>query len=256
MGFGAKLTNIFSHEFSIDTLDGQRGLRYRQRWSSNMTERHEPVIEAGTKRDASLKDSNQWPDYTSVTFAPDLRRFGMSQVDADVASILTRRVYDIAACLDSLSVSLNGHSISLSDPTTTNFEGYMKLFSPIDAPAPHFVNVNKRWQVGVMLSHDAQFSNISFVNAIATIKGGTHVNLVTDQITKHIAAHICKTYKNEGLECSAKDVRPYLCVFVNAVINNPAFDSQTKETLTTKVDDFGSSCKLSTKFLNSLVSSL
>ena len=29
-GFGAKLTNIFSTEFIVETCDGQRGRRYKQ----------------------------------------------------------------------------------------------------------------------------------------------------------------------------------------------------------------------------------
>lgn len=29
-GYGAKLTNIFSHAFEVDTADSTRGLRYRQ----------------------------------------------------------------------------------------------------------------------------------------------------------------------------------------------------------------------------------
>ena len=29
-GFGAKLTNIFSTEFTVETCDGQRGRKYKQ----------------------------------------------------------------------------------------------------------------------------------------------------------------------------------------------------------------------------------
>jgi DNA topoisomerase-2 len=43
-----------------------------------------------------------------------------------------------------------------------------------------------------------------------------------------------------------------LFIFVNCQITNPAFDSQTKDTLTTKPPKFGSVCTLSQKFLNSM----
>jgi len=44
-------------------------------------------------------------------------------------------------------------------------------------------------------------------------------------------------------------------LFVNCQIENPAFDSQTKETLTTKPSSFGSLCTLSEKFLKDILSS-
>jgi DNA topoisomerase-2 len=39
-------------------------------------------------------------------------------------------------------------------------------------------------------------------------------------------------------------VKENLAIFVTAQIENPSFNSQTKETLTTKVSAYGSTCKL------------
>lgn len=44
-------------------------------------------------------------------------------------------------------------------------------------------------------------------------------------------------------------VKNQMLVFVNALIENPAFDSQTKETLTTKASAFGSKCEFSEEFM-------
>ncbi|GKC98913.1 DNA topoisomerase 2 [Tanacetum coccineum] len=44
-------------------------------------------------------------------------------------------------------------------------------------------------------------------------------------------------------------------VFFNALIDNPAFDSQTKENLTTNKGSFGSTCELSEEFLKKVVKS-
>jgi DNA topoisomerase II len=44
-------------------------------------------------------------------------------------------------------------------------------------------------------------------------------------------------------------VKNHMWVFVNSLIENPAFDSQTKETLTLPAKNFGSKCELSEKFL-------
>lgn len=44
-------------------------------------------------------------------------------------------------------------------------------------------------------------------------------------------------------------------LFVNCSVENPAFDSQTKETLTTKPNSFGSTFVFSDKFLKDVVAS-
>lgn len=38
-------------------------------------------------------------------------------------------------------------------------------------------------------------------------------------------------------------------IFVNSLIENPTFDSQTKENMTLQAKSFGSTCKLSEKFI-------
>ena len=41
-GYGAKLANIFSSEFTVETVDSERGRRYKQTFRHNMTERDDP----------------------------------------------------------------------------------------------------------------------------------------------------------------------------------------------------------------------
>ena len=41
-------------------------------------------------------------------------------------------------------------------------------------------------------------------------------------------------------------------VFVNCLIVNPTFDSQTKENMTLQAKNFGSKCSMSDKFLNAV----
>lgn len=47
-------------------------------------------------------------------------------------------------------------------------------------------------------------------------------------------------------------IKNYLCVFVNGLVENPAFNSQSKEALTTKETQFGSSPKISDAGLKAL----
>ncbi len=58
--------------------------------------------------------------------------------------------------------------------------------------------------------------------------------------------------KNKGEEVKGHFVKNHLAVYVNCLIENPAFDSQTKESLTTRPSAFGSDVVLSEKFLKAV----
>lgn len=89
---------------------------------------------------------------------------------------------------------------------------------------------------------------VSFVNAICTSKGGKHVDYIADQIANHLVSVVKKKNKG-GSEVKKNQISNHLTVFVNCLIENPAFDSQTKDFLTTRSKDFGSTCKVSPQFL-------
>ncbi|KAL6650887.1 hypothetical protein ACP70R_009812 [Stipagrostis hirtigluma subsp. patula] len=93
-----------------------------------------------------------------------------------------------------------------------------------------YENVNDQWEVYVSLS-EGQFHQVSLVNGIATIGGGTHVDYVTDKIVTYVMNVFNEEFSS--YKVTEDDVKSNLWVFVSAVIDNPEFDSQTKETLTT-----------------------
>jgi DNA topoisomerase-2 len=70
-------------------------------------------------------------------------------------------------------------------------------------------------------------------------------------VASHLAKAITKKNKKGG-EVKASFIKNHLAIFVNCLIENPAFDSQTKEFMTSKPKDFGSTCKLSDSFLKKL----
>lgn len=238
-GYGAKLANIFSTRFTIQTADKASGKKFKQTFRDNMTVREEPeVVSMGSKEG----------EYTCVTFSPDLTRFKMDRLDGATVALLAKRAYDVAGCASGfpgkpLKVYLNEERLSL--PT---FLDYLKLYEGLDAPIA-FERVNPRWEVGVGIS-DGQFQQVSFVNGICTVKGGQHVNFVADQVVSKLTALVKK--KNKGQEVKGHQIKNHLVVYVNALIENPAFDSQTKETLTTRPSSFGSSCSVSDKFLKTV----
>ncbi|XBI08063.1 hypothetical protein VPH35_135862 [Triticum aestivum] len=148
------------------------------------------------------------------------------------------------------AVELNGEKLSAK-----SFSDYVQLY--IDSAFKEGIElpricqrVNDRWEVCVSLS-EGQFQQVSFVNQIETIRGGTHVDYVADQIANHVLGVVNKKHANMKLHT----VKGYLWVFVNVLIDNPAFDLQTKETLITHQGCFGSKCELSEDFLNKVSNS-
>jgi DNA topoisomerase-2 len=61
--------------------------------------------------------------------------------------------------------------------------------------------------------------------------------------------------KNKKLNIKPHQIKANLWIFVNTLIVNPAFDSQTKETLNTKQANFGSTYELSEKFMKEMLNS-
>ncbi|ELR18016.1 DNA gyrase/topoisomerase IV, A subunit [Acanthamoeba castellanii str. Neff] len=241
-GYGAKLANIFSKEFTVETVDCKRGFKFVQTWRDNMSTTDGPRVSPLTQQEQEAKD------YTVVTFKPDLSRFGMQTLkDDDILSVMNMRVYDVAGCNETLKVYLNER------PLPGSFKDYLSLYYGPEVVEEAFVfdKINDRWQVGVGISDSGQFSSISFVNSINTRRGGTHVNYIADQVVKYVVDKINKT--DPDLKVQPAHVKNHLTVFVNALVENPSFDSQTKETLTTRPRNFGSDCQLSTQLLDNIL---
>ena len=234
-GYGVKLVNIFAREMAVEVIDQPRGLAYSQVFKKNMTEIEKPTIKKSKHK-----------SLVSVSWIPDFARFGMANITEEMQHLIERRVYDLAMTLGKeVKVSWNGTPVKCK-----NLTEYAKAFGcdPVVYESP-----NERWHIAVTDSPtDKQFS-MSFVNGIWTSKGGTHVDAVFSQVVNHVVEYL-ETKKK--IKVKPGLVRDNLAVFVTAMIENPSFTSQTKETLTTKQSAFGSSPKLSEDTLKKIVSKL
>ncbi|KHJ30388.1 putative dna topoisomerase 2 [Erysiphe necator] len=246
-GYGAKLCNIFSTEFTLETQDSGNGKRYKQTWTQNMSK-------MGKARISNSKTS----DFTRVTFTPDYKRFKMDGIDSDFEALMKRRVYDMAGTVKKVKVFLNGSIIKL------DFKKYMEMYAKaisrergIESSENEKVTVivensetHDKWEVGFAVS-DGSFQQVSFVNSIATTSGGTHVNYIADQICEKLM-DVVKKKNAKGAILKTNQIRNHIFLFVNCLIVNPAFTSQTKEQLTTRPKQFGSKCVLTDKFLKEI----
>ncbi len=232
-GYGAKLTNIFSTEFTIETVDRIRKKKYFQLFKNNMKNKQKPVV----------TDYNGKP-FTRITFIPDYKRFNMTHLEDDIYSLIHKRVYDIAAWTNkSVTVKFNGFDIPIN-----SFESYANLYIPKNKERV-YEKCNSNWEIIATYNDDETFEQVSFVNGINTIRGGRHVDYIVKQISTKLAELIKKKKK---INVKPIYVKNQLMVFVKSTIVNPSFDGQTKETLTTCKSKFGSECIVSNKFITQL----
>jgi DNA topoisomerase II len=239
-GYGVKLVNIFAKELKVIVHDKTRKLLYEQTFRDNMTKIGKPEITKPKKKPETLSVALEW--------TPDFGRFGLSEINGGMRRLIERRVWDLAMTLGKdVKVSYNGELVKCR-----SLVDYAKAFLPDGAPIVS-ESPNDRWNVVIADSPtDKQFS-MSFVNGIWTSKGGTHVDAITSQVVNHLVEYL-ETKKK--IKVKPGLVRDNLAVFATAMIENPSFTSQTKESLTTKQSAFGSSPKLSEDTLKKIVSKL
>ncbi|XP_061714729.1 DNA topoisomerase 2 [Cydia pomonella] len=240
-GYGAKLCNIFSTKFTVETASKQYKKHFKQTWGSNMTKASEPKI----------KEAGRDDDFTKVTFSPDLAKFKMEKLEDDIVALMSRRAYDVAASTAGVKVYLNGERLKIN-----KFKDYIDLYikgkedengQPLKVV---YEKVNDRWEVALTLS-DRGFQQVSFVNSIATTKGGKHVDSVADNIVKHVIEVLKKKNKG-GVNIKPFQVKNHMWLFINCLIVNPTFDSQTKENMTLQAKSFGSKCTFTDKFITAV----
>jgi DNA topoisomerase-2 len=238
-GYGAKLANIFSTWFYVETVDDTRGKKYTQEFTNNMRTIGKPKI-----------TSSKAKPYVLVEFIPDFSRFKLDRLTEDIVKMFKKRVYDLSATVQDVSIYLNDKKIPIK-----NFEKYVELYigsNKKETPRV-FETVNDRWEIGACTSPSGSFQHISFVNGIWTYKGGKHVDYVTGNLSRRVTKYI--NDKKKKLNVKENYVRENIWIFVRCLIENPSFSSQTKEELTTISSKFGSKCEVSDEFIEKLAKS-
>jgi len=228
-GFGFKLVLIWSTWGKIETVDARRKLKYTQVFEKNMDVIHPPEVKACTKK-----------PYTSVSFEPDYKRFGLKELTPMMISLFQRRIYDIAGVTSKeVKVKYNEQAVPVKD-----FAHYVSLYTEEEKVTESTMD---GWTYTICLSDE--FKQVSFVNGIFTNKGGKHVDYIVQQILKKMNAYILKKKK---IDVKSAIIKEQLTLFLNCTIENPSFDSQTKDYLTTPSTKFGSVCTVSDKFIEKL----
>lgn len=215
--------------------------KIRITWKNNMNKAGE---------DLETYDGEE--DYTKITFKPDFKRFNMNALEDDMFELFKKRTWDLAGVVGKkLKVYFNDKKIDVNDfKDYCSF--YMKGFTQKESTEVQYAYFNQpRWEVMVGASQ-GDFYQVSFVNSICTTRGGTHVDYIVNKVCEGLAEEAQKRCKKK-LKIKNHFIKSSIFIILNCQIENPAFDSQTKETLITKSANFGSQPDLTDKFFKDLI---
>lgn len=226
-GVGSSISNIFSSKFIIKTCDGKK--KYSRSWSGNMqTLNDDLIIEKASKSEHG----------TETKMLIDMSRFDCANIDNDFcAAVMTR-------CANAAAANL-GLTVTYADDDT---EERVFKFSSLKEYGVSLYNIIKEENLIVSYKdNDKEFiiypddntgtgksANIGFVNG-AECSFGTHVRAIRNEINNCLVSILKKKHK---IEVTPRQCDQAYIVFCSFTIANPAYDSQTKDTLTTPVNKF------------------
>jgi DNA topoisomerase-2 len=155
--------------------------------------------------------------------------------------LIYKRTCEIAATTDKVKVYFNDEKIIYS-----TFKHYVELYVP---NGMIYDLETVKWKVAVGYQENVKGYSVSFVNGINTYQGGTHVTYVMDLIVKALIKMSTK-YK-----LTPQPIKDRLILFVDAIIVNPGFTTQSKIQLINKPETFGSKYEPSIAMIKKLYKS-
>lgn len=237
-GVGSSICNIFSKRFKVTTCDKKNKIAVE--WSNNMENCNEGIPEKSKYH------------YTKTEFELDFARFSSTGYTKDFINIIHKRCIDAAVANLGLTVRF------ITDDFTEewkfkSFDEYLDLYS---------VDLNLKDKIAFKndLCEAYIFPDsvvdIGFVNG-AECSRGTHIRVLRTAINAAVSDFLIK--KDKLKDMSPRSVENKYSVFMNINVSNPAYSSQTKEELTTPVENFSKdenkTFEISDRFLNTITKS-
>ena len=263
-GKGAKITNVWSTYFEVQTYDETRQLFFEQIWTNNMGETKGPKV---TKK--KMKKG-----FVQITFIPDWKRFEMPEkCTLEMQKSLESCVWGCTACTNpKVKISFNDFQFP-----TTSFLQFAQMFQKdgdgiaydvvlesksnasatsttkksVTAKGYDHENYIARLEVCAMKMEDHHGrSSIGYVNALKC-NTGLHMTFIYSKIAEHIKSKMVS--KGIGDKYKLDFVKDNIFIVARVLLKNPSFDSQTKETLNgPKIKDFGFDWEPSELFLKNI----
>lgn len=249
-GVGSSIANIFSTKFIIETCDGKK--YYKRSWSNNMADLNDDLI---------IRDAKKSEHGTTTTMYIDFRQFNNNKLDEEFAQIILTRCINAAVSNIGLTVSYTDDSLTrnigpIFDVTEDDDDSTLRPIIDSDGRMvfkferfDDYVKHMFRYAIGesnleqAITYSDADKSfvlvpdngiNYGFVNG-NECSNGTHIKGIRNKVSEQLSEFMKKKHK---IDVSPRQCDNCYSVFCSVNVTNPAYDSQTKDTLTTPINKF------------------
>ena len=202
-GIGSFATTVFSKKFTGVTDDGNK---------------RATVIFKNNAEDFHIKIDKSQESGVSVSFFPDLARFGVNEIDELHQALIYQRILNLSIMYPQIKFKFNKRLVKL------DAKKFLGLFSD----TYEFLEEDN-YLIAVFPNSSSDFNFHTYVNGLWLEKGGNHINFVSGKIVDELRQKLIRRYKS----IKPGDIKNKLSLIVfYKNFTNPKFDGQTKEFLT------------------------
>lgn len=236
-GSGAKICNILSKEFVVETTDLKNKLHYYQKFENGNEIKNTPVITKLTKVDKDKKNP-----YTQITFLIDYELFDKNGYNQDLADTLekllyTRMSYVSIYCGSKYKIYYNEEELQ----TKSLFDLSKLILDESDIIKCQLYNKNDKKlnpidiNIGIYDCQDGQES-IALLNGLV-VNQGTHIRYINKLILENLKSKLEKKLKDK-VKITNKLISNYLFIFFSGNLENPDYKNQSKSELSVSESRF------------------
>ena len=156
-GVGSYATACFSKEFVGLTDDGEN--RYKiviKDNASSFTEKLMPSKQKGT----------------TVTFIPDLEKFGLKQIDDIHINVIKQRLINLSLTFPKITFKFNSKKININ-----SFKKYVSLFNETFE-----LYETEDYKFAILPNESDDFKQFSYVNGLKIPDGGSHIDYLMNNV--------------------------------------------------------------------------
>lgn len=206
-GVGSFCTNCFSKKFIGRTSDGK--LEQTLTFTDN-----------AQKVKSNIKKTKK--SGVNVKFWPDFTKFDINELDSIHMNIIKQRLINLSMSYPEITFKFNSRKINVN-----SFKKFVELFNQ---PFEHYETDD--YKFAILANPEDDFKQYSYVNGLNISDGGTHVDIITNQIVSRLRERLQKKYKS----IKPGDIRNKLMlVAFMKNMKNTKFNSQSKEKITNSI---------------------
>ena len=215
-GVGSSLTNVFSKYFEAIVHDKKR--EGHLICTNNLSTKECTIINKKTAKSG-----------TSVSFIPDLKRFGLKKIDQVHIDLIYQRIMFLSFTYPEIKFKFNDELIKFKSA-----KNIMSAFSDKFVSIQDDKNDVCKYMIGVIPNSNDDFTHKSYISGADCVNGGNHIDYIHSELATRIREKLSKKYSTIKIG----DIKNRISYIVNfREFLNPAFNSQTKENFSSSVQE-------------------